>query len=281
MHSILTICGLLFRRQLREPRIWLILLLCIDWLHALIAPMRSFAATSGEPVNPLVMPFVFTLWPSSVLFCLLSVLLFCDAPFENNASPYECIRSGRTQYILGRLLFLCLASLVLTACVFALSVLWLIPEVRIGEGWGRVLRTLAQDISGVVYRGIPISYSILRDFSPAEAAGRCATLLFLVSWLIGIVMAAVNTAARRKGVGILIGIVLSLLPTLQSFFVSPQLFWFLPTTWANLTLMDADGHSMYAPFGYMVGVLGVTLLFLNGLLVGMYRRQETEIGLPA
>ena len=88
----------------RNKRILVIAILAFIWIHYLVKPILRFSQSVNVSITPFVFPHLFLNWYSIMIMLLLSVLLFCDAPFMSSRTPYECVRSGRQLWIKGQII---------------------------------------------------------------------------------------------------------------------------------------------------------------------------------
>ncbi len=268
------------RRWGANPRFLIIAVLGSLWIHFLVSPLLHFSQLVDVRITPWVFPFVLINWYPSMVILLGVVLLFCDAPFMNNSTPYECVRSGRRLWILGQIMYVVLASLIYVLFLVLVSILCLLPNLEISDQWGKVINTLAQTSAGNQYSQIPISYRLMLSYSPIEAMLISSLILFLETTLIGVVMLAINTVTNRIG-GVLAGLVLGFMPAfVGSILVEPKFFYFVPTAWSNIDMLDVTGKSMYPSLPYVLCVLIGLIILLIGIILKMNKTREIEVLMP-
>lgn len=162
--------------------------------------------------------------------------------------------------------------------LFISSVICIIPNITLSGEWGKVYSTLAQTRAGA-YGIISISYHLLLSYTPLQATALSCLLLVLEVCMAGMLMFLINSVTSRA-IGVFCGLVLSFLPSFASVASGTQIYYFLPTTWANLLVLDVSGRSPYPSVGYAVALL----LLINGILILasllIARKKQIEILMP-
>ena len=279
MRIPLHLCGNNLRRWINNPRYYIVAVLALVWVHYLISPIKAFSQSVGVNATIWGFPFLLTAWYPHMVLLLGAVLLFCDAPFMNNGTPYECIRSGKRAWTHGQLVYVVVASIIFVLYLFLAIVVCLLPNVTLSTDWGKVYSTLAQTNVGSIYSLIPISYLIQQTYTPLQAMILSGSLLTLETCLIGTVMFFINSITSRA-VGVFCGLVLSFFPAFASVAGGTLIYYLLPTTWANISILDTSGKSLYPPVSYAVLLLlllNVILMTVSSLLA---RKKQIEVLMP-
>ncbi|MCL2078432.1 MAG: hypothetical protein FWH17_01170 [Oscillospiraceae bacterium] len=276
MKMVLHLCGNNIKRWVSNPRYYIICLLSVAWLHFLISPVLNFSKSVGVKATPFIFPHIFGEWYSSMVFVLIVVLLFCDAPFMNDSTPYECIRSGRKRWIQGQLLYVAAASFLLVLFYFAACLLLLSPNIEFKNEWGKVYNTLAQTYAGWEYGTMPMSHTMMLLYTPLQALFISSALLLLISIFVGLVIFTLNLVTSRIG-GIMAGLVLAFLPPITQISINPIFYYIMPTTWGNLDLLDITGKSIYPPLAYTIIWLVTANILLIIVAQLIHRKRQIEV----
>ena len=207
---------------------------------------------------------------------LLSVLLFCDAPFMSNRTPYECVRSGRQLWIKGQIIYIFAATTLFVMFMIITSIACLSPNIVFLNDWGKVLNTLAQTDIGMHFNIMPVSYFMMINYTPAEAMFLSSIMLVLIINMIGLIMLVLNMTISRV-VGIFVALFLAFLPAFANVSDSPKLYYVIPTTWANITMFDIKGTSLYPSLLYAVISILVINLALCFTAVHLIKNRHVEI----
>jgi hypothetical protein len=267
------------RRWGTSPRHYLIAAMAALWIYALVSPVLRFSQIVDVRVTPWVFPFVLGKWDYVMLTMLVVVLLFCDAPFINSSTPYECIRAGRKRWVLAQLAYVAVASLLFVLFLVLLSFLFLLPHVDLANGWGRVLNTLAQTSAGTEYGGMPISYAVMFKYSPVTALVLAALILYLQTVFVGTAMFALNMIGKR-GAGVVGGLLLAFMPGVADLIGTHSVYYFAPTTWANLTVLEMSGTSGRPPLAFALGTLAGLIAVSIAVALLVHRKKEIEVLMP-
>jgi hypothetical protein len=279
LKQIIHLCMNSMRRWAVSPRHYVLAVLAALWIRELVGPVLRFSQAVDVRVTPWVFPFTEGFWYFPVVTMLLVVLLFCDAPFINPSTPYESIRSGRMRWILAQLAYVWVASLMFVLFWVLVSVVCLLPHIDFSNEWGRVFNTLAQTNAGSGDGIIPISYAVIFRYSPLAAMGLAALLLYLQTVFVGLAMFAINLVAKRIG-GVVAGFLLAFIPGVAQLVYVPTVYYFAPTAWANLNVLDMTGRSGRPSVAYALGVLVGLIALLTAVVLLVHRKKEIEVLMP-
>jgi hypothetical protein len=277
--QIAHLCINSLRRWGFSPRHYVIAGLVVLWIHALVSPVLRFSQMVDVKVTPWVFPFTLGKWNYVMLTMLGVVLLFCDAPFINSSTPYECVRAGKKRWVVAQLCYVGVASLIFVLFLMLISILCLLPHIDFANEWGRVLNTLAQTSAGVEYGGMPITYGVMFRYSPLGALGLAALTLYLQTVFVGLVMFALNMVAKR-GAGVVAGLLLAFIPAVAQIVYVPRVYYFVPTAWANLTVLDMTGTSARPSLAYALGMLVGLIVVLTTVVLLVHKKKEIEVLMP-
>lgn len=241
----------------------------------MFGPIRSFCQETGYAIHPYVFPF-FLAEPYSLLMVLLGfILLLCDAPFIEEGHPYLIMRSGRTIWTWGQLVYISLASLTYFTIVFFLTVLSLLPRLTFDSGWGKVINTLTQSTSSWYHIPIPFDGSIAASLEPFQAIILELFLCWLLGTTLGFLMFIVNMYIGRNG-GPIIASILSVFPL----FIRRSDWWLhyvSPASWVSLSVIDLSGSTTFPSFGYAVTGLTVLIVLFASIAISSMRHRDIDI----
>lgn len=175
------------RRRRGDWRVYLFALVIVVFAVFDFRDLAVFAGRYDAKVSAWAVSAYFSPVYKVPLFSLLVALLFSDAPFYDEHSQFVVVRAGRLSWILGQFIYIGLASLLVTAFVWLVTWMVLLPHISFENDWGAVVRTLAMnaalpdDLSLRVY--FP---SVIAEFSPIQTAA----FSFLLTWLVGVFVGA-------------------------------------------------------------------------------------------
>lgn len=78
-----------FKKWAVNPRLYILLLIEILYLHSRLSPVGELCARTGYKVTPYLLPFLLDEGSAVMMLFLGVVLLFCDAPFIEDEQPYN------------------------------------------------------------------------------------------------------------------------------------------------------------------------------------------------
>lgn len=84
-----------FQKWPVNPRVYVVFLLELAYVHWMVSPVGDFCAQGGYTVGPWVFPFLLAEPYSRLMVMLGLILLLCDAPFIESDHPALLLRSGR------------------------------------------------------------------------------------------------------------------------------------------------------------------------------------------
>lgn len=262
---IFRIASYSMKTTLTRPKPYIILILSFMYTHFMLKPVKLFAGNVHIGVCPYLFPFLMASNYSVKIFLLLVILLFCNAPFIDQAQLYIAIRATRRTWCAGQVLYILLLSGLYTLFLAGSTVLVMIPELTVEVGWGKVICTLAQN--GVAAsHGIPLlfDYGIILQYSPAMAMLLEVLLCLLIFFLFGCIIFTFNmTISPFAGTTAAVALLLFQMIAEE---ISPVLTFFSPASWTSLSYLGTSNTSRYPGVGYAITallLLGITLFSIS------------------
>ena len=121
----------------------LVYVLLFLYIWTLVNPVREVSDKLGVAVAPWIFPFLNNYWGHQLIFVLLAVCLFADAPWKNPNTEYVLARIGKQPYVLGQYLYIIIAAFLFVALTFIFSLVCLTPRLGWSSGWGTIIKTLS------------------------------------------------------------------------------------------------------------------------------------------
>lgn len=267
LRKVLLIAGNNFKKWTANPRMYVVLLLMAGYTAMMLNCISAFLSGSGYRIAPWVFPF-FMGQPYSLLMILLGlILLFCDAPFIDREQPYVIMRTGRTAWTVGQILYIVLSSAVYFFGVMLLTVLVLLPHLSWERGWGRVINSFCQNGASRYGVVIPFDYGVVNTFTPTQAMVLEYLLCWLMGSFLGLLMFVLNLAVSRSA-GAIAAAAFSVFPL----FVKRSDYWLhyiSPGSWTSLSVIDFSGNSsfpspfyVFSSFFFLIALLAASALLL-------------------
>lgn len=275
LRKAISIAGNNFKKWPANPRAYVVLILIMGYITMMMNSINSFCDTSGYRITPWVFPF-FMAQPYSLLMILLGlILLFCDAPFMDSECPYLIMRSGRSAWTAGQLVYILFSSAIYFLTVLALTIINLLPHLSWESGWGRVINTFSQNGAASYGVVLPFDNVIVSYFEPLQAIA----LEYLLCWLMGIftglLMFVLNLAVSRSA-GTIIASAFAIFPL----FIRRSDYWFhyiSPGSWTSLSVINFSGTSSFPSPSYVFSgfILLIAALTVTALL--LMRQRDIDV----
>ena len=247
-------CGILLRRDLGGPKMWLIVVMMVVFSFYNYAPLCTIADFYKVPVAPWAYPFFLSFPTMQVVNNGLCLLLFSDTGETDGYAELMVARSGHRAYMTGQLLCVICMAFLYAAALWALSILFTLPEIGWDADWGVLLHTLAESSGQVqgqtgVNLSIIVSPEVLAIFTPIEATLICLVCIGLSAAFMGVLICFFRVfVSRPAGIfatGILVAMAL-FANSLGMFTFGRWLQFVSPLSWSGLLGIDWY-HSGFAP----------------------------------
>lgn len=261
--------GLTLAKWSATPRILSLLVVIAAFLAYHAHSLVQFADAEDRMLAPWIFPHLLT--PAMLLvYGSFTLLLYCDAPFMDNHTPFVIVRSGRLAWLGGQLIYIIVAGLIYTFYFMLISILVLAPNLTFANDWGIILKTLAANPSAGSQHNLVltvfINEAIVQQFSPLQAMLISLGLFWLTTVFTGLLMFTVNLATGRSGGLFVAGalVCMTYFAGIQGRFVFGEWISLLsPLSWASMhNIRWADNA------GLSVGMLQPTAAYAIGCLAG-------------
>lgn len=197
-----------FRKWQTDYRIWTITVFLVVMTLMYVDDIKKVAELTGGGVPVWIFPFLYSHFYTKVLFMLPVVLMFCDAPFVDKNQLFIMMRTTRTKWLCGQILYIILASGVYFLFIFAVSILSTVFCGDCSLEWGKTLTALAYDSTvshDVEVYSLSVSRIVVEYFTPLLAC----FYTFITSWLsavfLGLVVFVCNLFTDSRIWGIAAG----------------------------------------------------------------------------
>ena len=273
------VCRFSLRLWATNARVYVLAILLILLVNELLTPVRVMAQANSVSISSWIFPFLMTNPFHAVLFFVGIILLFCDAPFLTTIQPLLLIRTKRSTWLLGQVLYIMIGTAIYFLYLYVLSLILVAPELVFSKQWGVTLQTLAQTDIGREYSvRILVPYNLLSTFSPMQCLGLSFLLLWLTGVFLGMLVLFINLSTSRA-----LGPIIAAFLNLFSIFAINGSGYFLlyisPVTWAGMRYLDFAGSSAYPSLSYvLVGLGSLNIILLVGCILGM-KKHVIEVQL--
>ncbi|MDO4274057.1 MAG: hypothetical protein Q4D16_10330 [Eubacteriales bacterium] len=206
---------------------------------------------------------------------LAAVYLFSSAPYLNRNGMYQLIRIGEVRWAAAQLGSIALCSFSMTAALFLMGILRMLPNIDWTFGWGKMMKTLAMtnaaDQFGITFN---LQYSFMESMEAWQAGILVLILDSLVFMLLGFVIFSVGLLIGRTA-GLIISGIFAILPFATQAWDISKHYWFhmiSPVSWLQTGLFHTKRliFSVIPPvstvFCILAGYLAVTLVITAAAL---------------
>lgn len=214
-----TVAAYNFRQWKKNPRIVVTFALALVLCFLLSNKAVEFAKEQGT-VMQLLEAFVWTFGDANniLISSLLLVLLFADMPFICDGTPFYLMRTKRSVWLWGQIIYICIATAIYMTFILVATSVLCANNSFLGDMWSETAAILGYSGAGQVI-ALPAFVKTLEMTTPYACMGTIFLLMLLYTLLMVSIMLAVNI---RKGQfwGVISVFVFSLFGLL----LNPQIF---------------------------------------------------------
>lgn len=207
-----------FSGWLRSPRVWmtfaLAFVLCLMLSEQIVSHARQY-----ETTLQIAEPFIWTYGDadSIMLSSLLLILLFADMPFVNPATPYRLIRTKRSVWLAGQLIYVILATGIYNLFIVFVLGITTVPFAYVGNVWSKNAAMLGY--GGGESVTVPVSIKTMESSTPYQCAVSVFLLMLLYTLFIALLMLALNLLIGHSA-----GVPGAFAMNLYGFLLNPAIF---------------------------------------------------------
>lgn len=284
LKPVLAICVQNLRKWKTDYRIWIIGLICYVMILVYFDDMERIVTGLGSTMPVWIFPFLYSQFHMKLIYTLLLVLFFCNAPFIDSNQTFMYIRSGRVKWLLGQMLYVIVSSGIYYLFLLIVSLLSaVLAGGEINFEWGKTLVAVANSNAAGRLDSpfIEASPSVLTYFSPLSATW----FTFLLSWLcgsmIGLIIFLCNLLTKTRFLGIITSAILIVLSALLEnsldFMQKNIILPFSPISWSTLNNVDVGGLTKYPSFTYCVSFYLVAIVLLIAGILIFGKKQSMDV----
>lgn len=265
-----------FRKWTSNYRVWMIAIILMIFIHSYTKEISLFAEELNMKMSAWIFPFLYSERYMKLLFLFPIILLFCDAPFIDSNQPYMILRSKRTLWSLGQILYIFLANIIYFLFLVVATIGVHIRNITLENDWGKVFGTLATtDASDFFNTPLKINPSIIKYFTPFQAVWFTFLLSCLSGIMLGLIIYVCNSLLKNRLCGIAISSSLLILSAALN--LNPELQWLSPMSWNTLNNIDIGDTTNFPSFEYIIiaDFVIITILIIISIIVN--RKQEIYV----
>lgn len=269
------VCIGYLKREIKESKCMLAIVLTLLFASIYTEEILDFSRTTAYGISPWIGVFFTTTRFPRLIMEVLFLLLICDIPFRKRNDMFFLLRSKRTAFCIGNLLYVQANAAVFSAAVVFFSGIWGIGRMDWTTQWGKIIGTLSFTDAGDTFtHSVQISSGLVSGQKPIVCAWMAFLLFYLCNVMLGEVLVCCNLFAKGKNRGILACCVL----ILWDFMVqsNPALWkyaYFSPVSWSNLTCLDLSWNvTQFPSIRYAWGMYAVWVVLLGATAVTLGKR---------
>lgn len=276
-------CALInFRKWLINPRIYTIFVLIFVFIVYHTSGLATFSNEIGYKIGPWIFTHLATP-PVLQVFAFFAVLLFSDAPFQDRHTPFVAVRTGRLNWIVGQIVYILMASFVITVFTFLITILVMFNHTEWTLEWGTLIESLAMgtiDFSNTVTVSIFFNYVVIEQLSPLFALMASLLFFYLVVVLIGVVILCFNVVLKQTAGIVVAGVLIAM-----SFFVvyigtlhfGVEIYYYSPVSWMSIHNLEwANATNLPSPL-YALVTLSLTIILLSIMSVIAFTKKDMNL----
>ena len=223
----------------------------------------------GEQIRSMCQEYGVGASPIQVLICLCSypfancflfvgwAIVICDAPFMYDTQLMIMLRSGRSMWCIGQMMYIFVAAICYWIVMTLLSCVLLLGYMGDFFTWGRVINTIAR-----MYGWPCVPAKVVLSFTVEQAAVLTYALHIGVSVLLGMLIFAINIISKRTFGGVIALVFAFFELAFTGLGISSNYYYISPVSLCNLDVLDFNG-STYTPsdtYAYVFIAVGIALL---------------------
>ena len=253
-------------KWLCNERMVLLVVLFLYIHNTVIAPLLENADKMNSPINALE-PFIATL-NSDLMTLFLPVMflvLFSDFPRKDGNTLFFLLRIGKTNWILGQLLFAIYAIITYFLILFLMCVLPVVNKGFWYNGWSLVVTDFGQKFpkEAMNLGASLIKKNIYNQVSPMNALLHSVLLTALFLFLIACILMLFN-ALKQKVFGVVVVAGITSIGTLLYLF-GIKAMWLFPTAHtiivSHFTMyLKKGGVPIWASYCYLVVLIVILVV---------------------
>lgn len=262
-------------RMLRENiRIPFLLIIVVLYVMESLSAVLTFSRIVHIDVTPFAFVFLINNYRIQFVIAACAVILFCNAPFEDESYQYMISRAGKLSWGLGQILYILKMSILYIACLVAATIIPFLGHITWSNEWGKIWGTLGKTNAGAQF-GVKLSVSqnIIRQYKPVDALIISILLEFSCILCIGLLIYFGNKMTT-KSVGTFVGALIAVLDICVSNDWIDWAYGFSPVSLAQLELFNGFAPKWGINLAYAEKFFMVAIVSLSALCVAANYREK-------
>lgn len=262
-------------RMMKENiRIPFILLITVLYVLEILSAVLTFSRSVHIDVTPFAFVFLINNYRIQFIIAACAVILFCNAPFEDESYQYMISRAGKLSWGLGQIFYIIKMSILYIGCLVAATIVPFLGHITWSNEWGKIWGTLGKTNAGAEFGvELSISQNIIREYEPVDALIISILLEFSCILCIGLIIYFGNKMTG-KSVGTVIGALIAVLDICVSNDWLDWAYGFSPVSLAQLELFNGYASKWGINLAYAEKFFLISILSLGVLCVASNYKEK-------
>lgn len=262
-------------RMMKENiRIPFILLIAVLYVMESLSAVLTFSRIVHIDVTPFAFVFLINNYRIQFIIAACAVILFCNAPFEDESYQYMISRAGMLSWGLGQIFYIIKMSLLYIGCLVAATIVPFLGHITWSNEWGKIWGTLGKTNAGAEFGvELSISQNIIREYEPVDALFISILLEFLCILCIGLIIYFGNKMTG-KSAGTVIGALIAVLDICVSNDWLDWAYGFSPVSLTQLELFNGYASKWGINLAYAEKFFLISILSLSALCVASNYKEK-------
>lgn len=249
-------------KNIRIPFVFIIVVL---YVMESLSAVLTFSQSVQIDVTPFSFVFLINNYRVQFVIAACAVILFCNAPFEDESYQYMVTKAGKLSWGLGQILYILKMSILYIGCLTIASMIPFLGHITWSNEWGKIWGTLGKTNAGAEF-GVELSVSpnIIRQYEPVDALIISILLEFFCILCIGLLIYFGNKMTG-KSVGTFIGAWIAVLDICVSNDWMDWAYGFSPVSLTQLELFNGFApkwgiNLAYAERFFLIAIVNLSVL---------------------
>ncbi len=259
------VSGYNMRMLWENVRIPFVLIIVVLYVMESLSAVLTFSRAMHIDVTPFAFVFLVNDYRIQFVIAACAVILFCNAPFEDESYQYMISRAGKLSWGLGQILYILKTSIIYIASLVIAAIIPFLGHITWSNEWGKIWGTLGKTNAGAEF-GVKLSVSqnIIRQYEPVDALVISILLEFSCILCIGLIIYLGNKMTA-KSMGTFIGALIAVLDICVSNDWLDWAYGFSPVSLTQLELFNGFApkwgiNLAYAEKFFMIAIVSLSVL---------------------
>ena len=276
LKTVFAITAQNFRKWQTDYRIWMIAVLMTVITLIYVDDVKKLADYLSADVPVWIFPFMYSQFYIKVMYTLPIILMFCDAPFVDKNQVFTMMRTTRTKWICGQILYIIFASGIYFLFLLLISLLLTVFYGGFSFEWGTALTAEAFSTVSIKIdlQYFQVSRLVVENFTPLLAVFYTFLLSFLGAVFLGSVIMMLNLLTNSRVWGMAVSSALVVLSIAAA--KVPRLMPFSPISWTTLNNIDVGRLTRNPSIVYVLTAYAILIILPIAAILILGRKKSLD-----